>query len=267
MFPTPFRHLLFLPVLAVVPLSPAAESTAVNPRTAPPRDLALFLLIGQSNMAGRGKVEPQDREPLSGVWTFTPAGQWAPAIDPLHADKPTAGVGLARSFAHALQRVGYAQNIGLIPCAFGGSALDEWQPGQPHFKNAVARAKQAMAAGQLRGILWHQGEEDAKSAAKADTYAARFAKMLAALRTELAAPDAPVVVGALGEFLPARNGNTHPHARAVNQQLASLAKDDPRIGLVDSAGLADQGDQLHFSAAALRTFGRRYAEEFLRLKR
>ena len=35
------------------------------------KDLQLFLLIGQSNMAGRGAIEAQDREPMPRVFTLT----------------------------------------------------------------------------------------------------------------------------------------------------------------------------------------------------
>src|SRR6185369_5608428 len=55
---------------------------------AQPRDLQLFLLVGQSNMAGRGPVEPQDREPIPQVFSLNKQMEWAPAIDPLHFDKP-----------------------------------------------------------------------------------------------------------------------------------------------------------------------------------
>ena len=59
------------------------------------KDLQLFLLIGQSNMAGRGTVEPQDREPIAGVYSWAKEDQWVPAVDPLHWDKPEIiGVGL-----------------------------------------------------------------------------------------------------------------------------------------------------------------------------
>jgi hypothetical protein len=47
----------------------------------------LFLLAGQSNMAGRGKVEPQDAEPHPRVRMLDQAGNWVPAVDPLHFDK------------------------------------------------------------------------------------------------------------------------------------------------------------------------------------
>ena len=63
-------------------------------------DLELFLLIGQSDLAGRGVIEPQDVDPSANIYALAQDLTWKPAVDPLHFDKPDiAGVGLGRSFA------------------------------------------------------------------------------------------------------------------------------------------------------------------------
>src|SRR5689334_22089321 len=96
---------------------------------AQPRDLQLFLLIGQPNMAGRGAVEAQDREPIPRVFMLNKSDEWVPAVDPLHFDKPEiAGVGIGRTFARVLANADPAATIGLIPSAFGGTSLEEWKP-------------------------------------------------------------------------------------------------------------------------------------------
>ena len=70
----------------------------------PPREkFHLFLLVGQSNMAGRGTLEKQDTTPHPRVLMLNKAGEWAPAVDPLHFDKPSAGVGLS---GHAIDQRG-----------------------------------------------------------------------------------------------------------------------------------------------------------------
>jgi hypothetical protein len=148
--------------------------------------------------------------------------------------------------------------IGLVPAAFGGSALDEWQPGQPHYVNAVKRAREAMKHGRLVGILWHQGESDADPA-KTATYAARFAKMIAQLRADLDAAEVPVIVGELGRFRPEHAG--------MNAVLATLPKSVPHCAFVSADGLVDQGDKLHFDTPSYREFGRRYAAAWLAMQR
>jgi len=63
------------------------------------RSSIAFLLVGQSNMAGCGTVEAQDKTPHPRVLMLNMADAWVPAIDPLHFDKPAAGVGLGKTFA------------------------------------------------------------------------------------------------------------------------------------------------------------------------
>ena len=233
------------------------------PALAQPTDL--FLLIGQSNMAGRGVIEPRDQAPIPGVFTFTKDKAWAPAIDPLHFDKPNLpGVGLGRSFASTLIDLKMAKNVGLIPAAFGGSALEEWTPGSAHYQNAIARAKAALTlagkGARLRGILWHQGEADSTTEARSTTYRTRFAAMIEQLRKDLSAEAVPVVIGQLGEFF---TGN--PFVATVNEQLAMLPLTVPLSGFVSSQGLKDKGDAVHFDSPGLRELGRRYALAWLAL--
>ena len=230
---------------------------------AQPRDLQLFLLIGQSNMAGRGKIEAADREPIPRVLMLNQELAWVPAIDPVHFDKPQiAGVGIARTFGRVLAAANPSATIGLIPAAFGGTSLEQWKPEGKLYADAVRRARFAMKSGRLRGILWHQGEADA-TAQLAPTYRDRFAEFISRLRADLDAADVPVVVGELGEYLMA--DERHVYARVVNEQLALIPLKVPHSGFVSSAGLVHKGDGVHFDSPSVREFGRRYAHAFLSL--
>ncbi len=223
------------------------------------QNMDLYLLIGQSNMAGRGVVEEQDRKPIPGIYALNKAGAWVPAADPLHWDKPDiAGVGMGRSFARAVKG---SADVGLIPAAFGGTSLEQWKPGSDLFTEAVLRAKLAMKSGRLRGILWHQGEAEI-TAELAKSYVPRFAAMIAALRKELA--DVPVVVGELGPFLETEK---HPFAAELNRQLATIPAHVPNSAFVSAEGLKDKGDKLHFNAEGQRELGVRYAKAYLKLRR
>ena len=224
-----------------------------------PQDLDLFLLAGQSNMAGRGDVEAQDRAPIDGVFALNKDLAWTPAVDPLHWDKPIAAVGLGRSFAATLKKYGAVGQVGLIPAAFGGTSLEEWKPGGKLFTDAIARARAAAPAGRMRGVLWHQGEAECAKEDTARTYGARFSVIVAALRAELGAPDPPLVVGQLGGFYKGQ------FAPVVNEQLATAPLWLKRTGFVSSAGLGHKGDEVHFDSAGLRELGRRYALAWLAL--
>lgn len=226
----------------------------------PPADLQLFLLAGQSNMAGRGVVEAQDKAPLPRVYMLTKDLEWKAAVDPLHFDKPgVAGVGLARSFARELTKSNPAASIGLIPAAFGGTSLDEWKPGGKLYSEAVARARTGMKSGKLRGILWHQGESDSGKEETSKSYRDRWRQVIGSLREDLNAANVPVVVGQLGEFY------AGAFARTVNEQLALIPLQVPRTAFVSSAGLKPKSDNVHFDTPSLREFGRRYSHAFLML--
>jgi hypothetical protein len=244
----------------------AAMTCSLLAQTGEPRNLDLFLLIGQSNMAGRGVIGPEDRTLLPGIWVQTKDLSWKPAVDPLHYDKPgIAGVGLGRSFAQALIAGRPSGSIGLIPAAFGGSALDEWKPGSLHYTEAVRRTRAALRDGRLRGILWHQGEADAKEEGLAHSYAKRFEVFIRQLRADLDAPDVPVIVGELGRFYRNRPNDGAKFAEVVVAELRKIPASVRHSAFVSSEGLTDKGDGVHFDTRSLQEFGTRYAAAFLRL--
>lgn len=53
--------------------------------------------------------------------------------------------------------------IGLVVNAKGGTKIEQWEKGTRFYKEAVLRAKEAQATGTLKGILWHQGESNARN--------------------------------------------------------------------------------------------------------
>lgn len=222
-----------------------------------PKQMKLFLLIGQSNMSGRGKVEAQDKVENPRIFMLTKDLQWVPAKDPLHFDKPIAGVGLGSEFARQILKADPNITIGLIPCAVGGTSLDQWKSGGPLNNAAVARTKEAMKQGTLAGILWHQGESDSGNPKNVASYADRLDVMIGQLRKDLQADKVPVV---LGELI--REFKTND---SINVELAVATKKIPLCVLVSSESLGKK--QLHFDAADLRTFGQRYAVEYLKMSK
>ncbi len=240
----------------------ASLSNAELPTTLPAdKSLDLFLLIGQSNMAGRGTPEPEDKTPHPRVWSLDKENQWIPAVDPLHFDKPqVAGVCLGLTFGKVLAEKNPDSYIGLIPSAVGGTSIDQWKKSGKLYEDAIARAKIAMTHGKLKGILWHQGESDS-SAAKVPLYAAKLDKLIADLRTDLDAPEVPFIAGQIGEFHFAKV----PGGEEFNNLLLELPNRVPHTGVAKSHGLTDRGDQTHFDSPSLREFGRRYAAIYLQL--
>jgi hypothetical protein len=231
-------------------------------------NLQLYLLMGQSNMAGRGKLGAEDKTPHPRVLVFTLSNQWEQAVEPITHDKPgMLGVGPGLAFGKAMAERNPAVTIGLVPCAVGGTRLSRWERGGDLYSNAVHRARLAMRDGTLKGILWHQGESDSGTLTNASTYGARLAKMIEDIRADLGTPDLPFVAGQIGEFLYKRGPEHSPYARVVNDALAKLPEFVPATGCAKSKGLKDKGDQLHFDTASQHELGRRCADEMNRLLR
>ncbi len=152
-------------------------------------------------MAGRGfskEVTPVFNESIKMLRN----GRWQIMMEPIHNDRPTAGVGLAASFAGAWCLKHPLDEIGLIPCADGGTSVDDWRPDGPLFDNAVAQAKLAQRISRLAGILWHQGESDCFPERVA-LYPEKLESLMTILLRQLNVMDIPLIVGGLGDFLTA----------------------------------------------------------------
>ena len=141
----------------------AADDTAPEtPMPEVPDNMQLFLLMGQSNMSGRGAIEAQDEVTDPRIWMMNKEMNWVLAKAPIHFDNGAARVGLAGEFAKTLVANDPQINIGLIPTAVGGTSLDKWKAGGELYNNAVTRAREAMKHGKLAGILWHQAKPTRK---------------------------------------------------------------------------------------------------------
>ena len=230
----------------------------------------LFLLVGQSNMAGRGTVEAQDKAPHPRVLMLDKADAWVPAIDPLHFDKAAAGVGIGKTFATLYAEAHPGITVGLIPCAVGGSPIDVWKPGafytatKSHpWDDAIRRAHLAQKSGTLTGILWHQGESDSNEKL-APGYEAKLHDLIARMRKELGAPEVPFVVGQMGKFAEAAWDDAKVQVDRVHQELPKKVK---RTAFASAERLKHRGDKVHFDSPSLREFGKRYFAAFQSLQK
>lgn len=225
----------------------------------------LFLLTGQSNMAGRGAVADEDKKPHPRVLMLTKDLKWVPAVDPLHFDKPVAGVGLGKTFAIQIAEANPDITIGLIPCAVGGSPIQAWEPGGYHsstrthpWDDMLPRAKAALEVGTLKGILWHQGESDSNENL-APGYEKRLHELIARFRKELSTPIVPFIAGGMGNWPENPWDEWRTMVDAVQQSLPEKVE---KTAFVGAEGLKHKGDKVHFDAASYREFGKRYADVF-----
>ncbi|MDR4953842.1 sialate O-acetylesterase [Chryseobacterium sp. ES2] len=224
-----------------------------------------FLMIGQSNMAGRGyakEVPPIFDEHIK----ILRNGLWQIMSEPINYDRPSSGIGLAASFAAAWRLDNTQNEIGLIPCADGGTSLDDWAVDGALFENAISQARLAQRTSEIKGILWHQGESDC-SPEKAEKYQEKFSEIIETLRKELNSPKIPLIIGGLGDYL--SHGIFGPyfiHYPLVNQQLEQFAQTHENCYFATAKDLTANPDGVHFNAHSQRLLGIRYYHAYRDLK-
>jgi hypothetical protein len=252
---------LFLSLLPLLPSLCQAQEL-----TLPAKDkVQLFLLAGQSNMAGRGKADAASKATDPRIIAFNKNHEWQIAVDPLHWDKPAAGTGIGRPFAATVSEKFPGITIGLIPTACGGSPIATWQPGKHWgqtksnpWDDSIAAAKIAMKDGTLKAILWHQGESDS-NAENAPLYKERLVDLIQRFRKELGAPNLPFIIGQLGRF-PSKPWDANREMVDAAQQ--AVAKEMKNVRFVPIENPSSIGDNLHFDTPTLRRFADGYAAAY-----
>lgn len=244
------RSLLSIAVLLSCVVNHQTISQAEDKVTKP--DL-VFLLIGQSNMAGRAALEDGDDQPIANVVMLDDKGQWIPATNPLNrfaTDRKVLSmqrISPGAGFAHEISAKLSGKTIGLISNARGGSSIQQWGKGQTLYVNAMKRLASVKHL-HIDGVLWHQGEAN-----RNDTdYLERLTELVTRLRKDLKNPDMPFVAGEI-------YGKS-----AVNDQMQQFVEEVPHTGLAKADELT-VFDKVHFDRKSQLILGQRYATEMLKL--
>lgn len=223
--------------------------------------LDVYMLMGQSNMAGRGLIDSIANSYLSdNVLMLKKDLKTTKAVHPVHFDKPDiAQVGPGLKFGYEMS-LKTDNKILIVPCAVGGTAIDLWEPGKfdditkTHpYDDAIARLRRAKQLGEIKGIIWHQGEGN-----KTDTlYWKKLETLIGRFREEAGKPELPFIAGELGYFLGGQE--------MFNTNLQELPNLISNTGVVSAEGLTHIGDDVHFDARSAELLGERYAEVMLKL--
>lgn len=223
------------------------------------------LMIGQSNMAGRGFINDVPMICNERIQMLR-NGKWQTMCEPINYDRPVAGVSLAGSFAAMWCHKNAEDSIGLIPCAEGGSSLDDWSVDKTLFQNALAQAKFAMQESDLIGFIWHQGENDSFGG-NYQTYYEKLKVIVDTFRKELNTPELPFILGGLGDYLGKSGfGRNCTEYSLVNDEIQRFAMNQDNCYFVTAKNLSANPDGIHLNAISLRQFGVRYYEAFSQLK-
>jgi sialate O-acetylesterase len=230
-------------------------------------------------------VSPDDR-----VWSFSSAGQWKRAEEPLHTlwesytpchlrvleeqgqteasdDEKVFGAGLGLPFGKLLAET-LEKPIGLIPAAHGGTSLAQWSPNGPDpagetlYGGMLRRVREA--GGILRGVLWYQGESDT-APELAPTYAERLAHWIDSVRRDVSDPTLPIFLVQLGPVFAVEEFPFQPEGwDTVRAAQLAVAAADPNVRI---APALDTGlvDIIHLHAGGLKRVGARLARQALEL--
>lgn len=259
------------PTITLTPsLTPISSSTPVYTPIVPASslvipenlrgELALYALMGQSNMSGRGIVPGS--QTTGTVWNFRNSFHWVLAVEPVDAtggevdvvssDPPNAGYSPALSFGLEM-----GSNIGLVPCAKGGSSISEWQRSfgdDTLYGSCWKRILAASQMGDLEGILFFQGESDADTEAEANLWAYRFTQFVSAIRSDFG--NIPIVFAQLGG--PATG---FAYWNTVKDQQASI--DLACVEMITTDDLPNNNG--HFFTAGYIVIGERFAEKMMEM--
>ena len=247
----------------------------------------LWVLAGQSNMEGHGDlIEVQQPSPL--VHSFDMADRWLMAEEPLHTvvsavdpvhwplnaeripERLTGqplenyvtnrrkGSGLGLPFAVELMTRTNVP-VGLIPCAHGGTSLDQWSPdlkdreGESLYGSMYRRVQ--AAGGRVKGVLWYQGESDANPKA-APAFLTKFENFVKSVRADFNQPDLPFYYVQIGRHV---DNNNVSEWNAV--QLAQLRAESEiqHTGMVAAVDL-QLDDGIHIGTQDLKRLARRLAD-------
>lgn len=232
-------------------------------------DYDVFLLAGQSNMAGQSEevITSPDQPYNPHIMQVGRNGSYdervIAAVQELDHAGGANGIGLGMKFAQLYSAANPSKKILLVPAAEGstGFVTGDWNKGQTNYEDAKDRSNNALTHGTgthtFKGILWHQGEAD--SSRTEVQYAGDLDQFISDIRTDITGASAttPVVIGELTPNFPGGSG-----------VKAAIADTDNRVSdvyVVQNDGITDRGDNIHLDADSLNTYGQRYYDGYLSL--
>ena len=244
----------------------------------------IYLCLGQSNMEGYAKIEPQDTvvnkrfqvlEAVNCDNLNRKKGQWYTAVPPL--SRCTTGLTPSDYFGREMiANLPDDVKVGVINVAVGGCKIElfdkdkyeEYVSTSPNWlKSTVAQydgnpyarlvemAKIAQKDGVIKGILLHQGESNTGDTLWTKKVKIVYDNLLKDLN--LKAASTPLLAG---EVVHADQNGV---CASMNKIIATLSQTIPNSYVISSSGCPDGPDNLHFTAEGYRMLGKRYASKML----
>ena len=225
----------------------------------------VFILAGQSNMAGRGKVEAIDTVTSSRILSINEKGEIIPAKEPLHFYEPKMkGLDCGLAFGkELLEYIPKDVTILIIPTAVGGSSINQWINdstfrGVRLLTNFREKAEIGKRFGVVKAILWHQGESDANPNGIKQRQE-KLKLLFTAFRNIIGNQSLPILMGELGSY--SKNKDLWMQ---MNEQIRIYSAADKNTSVISTSDFKDKGDLTHFTSEGQREMGKRFAKEYIR---
>ena len=248
----------------------------------------IYLCFGQSNMEGNAAVEAIDKQNVPERFQMLPAvdfsstkkkGVWCTAVPPLC--RPGTGLTPVDYFGRTLvEKLPENISVGVINVAVGGAKIElfmqEYKDAyiaseQPWFQGYCAQydndplgrliemGRIAQKKGTIKGILLHQGESNNGASDWCDKVAEVYKRICYYLGLD--PEQTPLLAGET--LYKDQGGACYWHNQAA---LPKLKKAVPNSYVISAKDIPGNGkDAWHFSAEGYRMFGKRYAEQMLKL--
>ena len=226
------------------------------------KPLKVFVLAGQSNMRGRrakvseipGDLKGEQKEVL-----FFGGRQWTP-LAPGKTEKQ--GFGPEISFARGMSEK-LNEPIGTIKHSVGGSSLAvRWSPSDPKslYAQLVKKVEAARKSRRIKivGMLWMQGERDARDRKMAGAYAPNLAALIEAARKDFKSPDMFFIAGRVNP--PKRGYRFVDVVRKAQEECRAS-----NYAFIDCDALQKGPDNLHYTTEGYVEMGYRFADGAFRL--
>ncbi len=219
----------------------------------------VYIMAGQSNMMGRAKTHylpPTYRKTPNNV-TFYYQGRERKLAQ-------YAYFGPEVSFAHNVARAFPQDRHIIIKHVATGSSIQQWLPGQRLYQGLLRQVNFSLKTDnpKIEAVVWMQGENDARTRAKAVQYAPRLTRFIHSLRKDLNAANSQFI---LGEISP--EDKAFPMVSVVQQQQRKVSTQVANAQLISTQGLGKIFDHVHFSAPGQMELGRRFAHAYIRRAR
>jgi hypothetical protein len=223
----------------------------------------IFMLMGQSNMAGVAKSEASDKnadERLK-VWggCNQKAEQWNLANPPLSDCPGGSGINLSTSvdpgiwFAKTLlKKLPAGDTVGLVGTAESGEKIETFITGGKHhdaIMKKIAAVKTAKDA-RFAGVIFHQGESNTGQGTWPGLVKQLYDEVKQAFGVSY---DVPFILGELPAGGCCSSHNTRVHEAAMQLPMGSYVSQEGTKVM----------DQYHFDHASVILMGTRYGDKML----